>query len=510
MRRRENLAAARTGLVRQDAPSKPPDPVVVNPAVRSTVEREIKLAIDDLFRLPELPGTPLPRRVLTSTYYDTTQFDLAHAGITLRHRVERGKQAWQLKLPLMKDRQEIELVDRRPTPPSTFRDLLFLHLGRRRLMPVAILRVWRTGVRVRMDHAPVADVTLDHVAVVKHGTVLQRFRELEIEQVNGKEGTLADLERQLRRAGAGDHDGRPKLFRALSLVAPGPEPPPAPDAPVVAHVKWALARHVRWLRAHDPGTRLGREHESLHQMRVATRQLRAVLRAARPLLVAEWADSLRDELRWLGHLLGPARDLDVQLAYFREESAALDARDRGPLTPFIAHLEAKRNHVQEVLLNELKSERYLDLIRRLQQAAHDPTIVESTMTLRDLATQEFAKLRTAIRQAGHAPNNAKIHATRINTKRARYAAELAEPTVGKAATRFINRARVVQDVLGLHQDAIQAEAHIRAFLKRSTSARAAFVAGRMVERQRQRRERAKSKMQRLLRGLVKRGEKAWG
>jgi len=345
---------------------------------------------------------------------------------------------------------------------------------------------------------------------MKNGAVLQRFRELEIEQVNGKDGTLPDLERQLRRAGAEDHDGRPKLFRALSLPAPSPDVPPSQDAPVVDHVKWALSHHVRWLLAHDPGARLGREPESLHQMRVATRQLRAVLRAAMPLLVPEWADSLRDELRWVGQLLGPARDLDVQLAYFREESVALDARDRRPLTQFIAHLEAQRNNVQEALLNELKSERYLDLIRRLQQAALDPTAVESTVTLRDLAKQEFTKLRNAIRQAGHAPNNAKIHETRIKTKRARYAAELAEPTVGKPATRFINKARVVQDVLGLHQDAIQAEAHVRTFLKQSTSARAAFVAGRMVERQRQRREKARKKMPRLLRGLLKRGEKAWG
>ena len=54
MQRREILAAARTGLVRQEAPSKPPHPVTVNPSVKSTVEREIKLAVDDHFRLPEL------------------------------------------------------------------------------------------------------------------------------------------------------------------------------------------------------------------------------------------------------------------------------------------------------------------------------------------------------------------------------------------------------------------------------------------------------------------------
>ena len=73
-----------------------------------------------------------------------------------------------------------------------------------------------------------------------------------------------------------------------------------------------------------------------------------------------------------------------------------------------------------------------------------------------------------------------------------------------------NAARVVQDVLGIHQDAIQAEAYVRTFLKQSTSTRAAFVAGRMVERQRQRREKARQQMRRLLRALLKRGEKAWG
>jgi CHAD domain-containing protein len=489
--------------------SKSPDPVASTPAIRSTVEREIKLSVDGHFRLPPLPGTLLPRRLLTSTYYDTAQYDLVHAGITLRHRIERGKQAWQLKLPHKKDRLEIELVDRQSTPPGTFRDLLCLHLERRPLEPVATLRVWRAGVRVRMDKAPVADVTLDQISVMKNGAVIQRFRELEIEQVNGKDNALPDLERQLRQAGAEDHDGRPKLIRALSLVIPGAEPPPALDAAVVDRVKWALARHVRWLLAHDPGARLGKEPESLHQMRVATRQLRAILRAARPLLIPEWTDPLRDELRWLGRLLGPTRDLDVQLAYFRKESAALDARDRRPLTQFISHLEARRSNGQKILLNELNSARYFDLIKRLKEAAHDPIAVETTITLFGIAKSAFKKLGKAIQNQGSASNKT-IHQIRIKTKRTRYAAELAEPEGGKPATRFINKARVVQDVLGMHQDAVQAEAHIRAFLKQSTSARAAFVAGRMVERQRRRREKAKKKMPRILRSLVKRGEKAWG
>lgn len=479
-------------------------------AVSSKIEREIKLSIDSGFRLPTLPGIPLPRRLLTSTYYDTSGYDLARAGITLRHRIERGKQAWQLKLPLIKDRQEIEIVDRQQNPPAILQDLLFLHIEQQQLVPVATLRVWRTGVRVRSNRTPVADITLDHVSVLRDGAVVQRFRELEIEQVNGKNSTLSDLEQQLRRAGATDHDGRPKLFRALNLPAPDREPPPAPDAPVAEHVKWALARHVRWLLAHDPGARFGREPESLHQMRVATRQLRAVLRAARPLLAPDWADSLQNELRWLGQLLGHARDLDVQLAYFCEESAAMDARDRRPLAQFIAHLETERNHAHGILLNELKSARYLNLIRRLQQTAQDLVVIEATIALNDLAKSSFKKLRKSILRLAAAPSDVALHKIRIKTKRARYAAELAETTVGKAATRFIKRACALQDILGMHQDAIQAEAHVRAFLKQSTNVRAAFVAGRMVERQRERRKEARKNMRNIWNRLLKRGEKAWG
>ena len=478
--------------------------------VSSKIEREIKLSITPGFRWPPLPGIALPRRFVTSTYYDTSGYDLARAGITLRYRTERGKQAWQLKLPLIKDRQEIEIVDRQQNPPAILQDLLFLHIEQQKLVPVATLRVWRTGVRVRTNQTPVADVTLDHVSVLKDGTVVERFRELEIEQVNGTDSTLSDLEQQLRRAGAADHDGRPKLFRALNLPAPDREPPPAPDAPVAEHVKWALARHVRWLIAHDPGARFAGEPESLHQMRVATRQLRAVLRAARPLLVPDWADSLQNELRWLGQLLGHARDLDVQLGYFREESAAMDARDRRPLAQFIAHLETERNHAHGILLNELKSARYLNLIRRLQQTAKDLVVIEATIALNDLAKSSFKKLRKSILRLAASPTDATLHKIRIKTKRARYAAELAETTVGKAATRFIKRACALQDILGMHQDAILAEAHVRAFLKQSTNVRAAFVAGRMVERQRARRKEARKNLRTIWKRLLKRGEKAWG
>ncbi|HKU52006.1 MAG TPA: hypothetical protein VJQ25_06035, partial [Nitrospira sp.] len=59
--------------------------------ISSQPERELKLAVAPDFHLPRLPGTPLPRRLLISTYYDTAAYDLAHAKMTLRYRIERGK-----------------------------------------------------------------------------------------------------------------------------------------------------------------------------------------------------------------------------------------------------------------------------------------------------------------------------------------------------------------------------------------------------------------------------------
>ena len=477
--------------------------------ITATPERELKLTVAPDFRLPRLPGVSVPRKLVISTYYDTEAYDLAHARITLRHRTERGKRAWQLKIPLGDDRQEVEVAGTQADPPDALYRLLMLHLDHRKLVPVVTLRVWRTGVLVRDRHQPLAEVVLDNVTVVKDGCAIQRFRELEIEQRQGDEASLRALEQQIREAGASDHDGRPKLFRALSLPAPTPTSQPEPNAPMVDHLKWALAQHVGWLLAHDPGTRLGTEPESLHQLRVATRRLRAVLRTARPILLPTWVTTLEQELTWLSELLGPARDLDVQVAHFTEESAAFDARDRKLLAPFISHLRTQREAVQQVVVSELTSARYVELIRRLQQAAQDPAVVESPLTVRDLARREFKKLRKAIRRLVPSPSDTALHKIRIKTKRARYAADLARSSVGKPAGRFIKSARAVQDLLGLHQDAIQAELHVRQFLKYSTSVRAGFLAGRMVERQRQRRRNVRTGMKPLFKTLLKRGKKAW-
>ncbi|HXH85908.1 MAG TPA: CYTH domain-containing protein, partial [Nitrospira sp.] len=175
----------------------------------STVERETKLLVDDSFRLPRLRGRALPRRVFTSTYYDTPDHCLARAHVTLRYRLEGRLGAWQLKLPLNGSRREIEVRGEAGQVPDVFTKALVVLLEGKSMVRIATLRTWRTGVRVPLGGRADADVVLDSVSVMGGGRVIQQFSELEIEWLHGEQPEREFLTELLKTAGAKPHDGRP-------------------------------------------------------------------------------------------------------------------------------------------------------------------------------------------------------------------------------------------------------------------------------------------------------------
>ena len=122
--------------------------------------------------------------------------------------------------------------------------------------------------------------------------------------------------------------------------------------------------------ANDPGVRLGKDIEALHQLRVATRRSRALLRAARGLVAAEWAEPLRRELAWLGGLLGPVRDADVLLEHLDAEAGALEGDDARAFRRLRARLAAERNDGRAALLEAMGSARYFELLDRLEGVRH--------------------------------------------------------------------------------------------------------------------------------------------
>jgi CHAD domain-containing protein len=473
-------------------------------AAKETLERELKLAAPDGFELPDLGGEPLEPRTFTSTYYDTSDHRLARAGITLRRRVEHGKGLWQLKLPEGTARRELEQPGGPAGPPQELARLLVALTHARELSPIAKLRTRRAGFRVADDGNGKADVVLDSVAVMDARRVVGRFTELEVELVEGDEQALEAISRALRKAGAGKGERRPKVFRVLGL-SDDDSAVPADDSAALGVM---LVRQHEQIQANDPGVRLGDDPESVHRMRVATRRLRAALRAAAPLLEREWSERLRGELGWLTDVLGLVRDLDVLEMYLRTEIGRLDPTDEAAAGELVERVAGEREAARATMLGELSSERYFDLLGLLDNASATPPVLSSGRSLEVIAGREFAKLRKTIRRAGPTPSDEELHRVRIRGKRARYAAELAEPLAGKRARQFVQEAKRFQDVIGEHQDAVVAEERIRALAGRR-KAGLAFAAGRLVERQGTRRAEARAALPAAWARLEKRGRQAW-
>jgi CHAD domain-containing protein len=453
--------------------------------VKAARERELKLDVDPGFALPDLGGKPLAPRAFTSTYFDTSGRRLLGAGITLRRRVEDRIGLWQLKLPSDDGRFELEERGGPAKPPESFLRLLpALLRGGAALEPVAKLRTRRAGVSVgtRPDRV---EVVVDTVAVLDGGRIASSFAEAEAEVVAGDGAELGAIGKALKKAGARPAAAESKLARILG----GEEESPASGDGPLDGLRSLLVEQYRAMVANDPGVRLGQDPEALHDLRVATRRARSLLRAARGLVAPEWAEPLRDELGWLGGLLGPVRDLDVLLEHLDSEATTLEGEDARAFRRLRAGLAAERREAREHLLEGLNSERYLQLLDRVEGAADAPA-GESTTPLSEIAGQAFAKVEKAVKKLPARPTDEELHKVRIKTKRARYAAELAAPELGKKGAKLVDRAKTVQDVIGDHQDACVAEDRLRALAMRG-GGKTGLAAGRLIERQRTRKRDAR-------------------
>jgi CHAD domain-containing protein len=441
----------------------------------------VRLAAGDGFELPDLGGEAAEPRVFRTVYYDTADLRLARAGVSLRRRTEHGKQLWQLRLAGA-SRARLEAPGGPAAPPAKLARLLSALTRGGPLEQVAVLRTRRE--LVRMDGGSDADVAFDSVAVMEGRRVTRTFEDVEIRA--GRTRDLRRLERKLRAAGARDEEPRTKLARAVELD----------DGEIAAptRVQAMMRAQLEQILEHDPGARLGDDPEDVHQLRVATRRLRAVLRAARPVIAGAWGEELREELRWLGGALGPVRDLDVLIDELAADASSLEEGDHQALAPVFAALAEERDAARRALLEALESERYVSLLERIEETAAAPGLVAETTALRDLWRAELRRLRKRMRRLPDEPADKELHAARIAVKRARYAAELAEPELGATGRRFVARAKALQDVLGEHQDAVVAEERVRALAD-------SLAAGRLVERQRARRRQARERFPKAWRKL---------
>jgi CHAD domain-containing protein len=405
-------------------------------------------------------------RVFRSTYHDTEDRRLGRSGLSLRRRLENGASTWEVELPEAPGEVALAAPGGPVKPPQLIADLLQVLLSERTLIEVLTVRTRRS------------DELVDQITVLEDGAVVGEF---------------------VRDGRNGDP--------VLDLLEAPPRTSPGKTASPRERIQARLEEQYEEMLARDPGTRLGREPEAVHKFRVAVRRMRALLRSTSGMVDRLWADQLRAELDWLGRSLGSVRDLDVLLFTLRADAEALDADDRAAVRRLLTQLSAEHETARRELEQALTSGRYLTLLARLEEAAQEPRWAGTEQPVEELAAKEFQRLETAVRALGKHPSDERLHKTRIRAKRARYAAELAEPAVGKPARRLIRRAQEFQDVTGAHQDAVVAEQKLRELVESEPSI--AFVAGRLVERQRERRRDARRKIAPAWKRLERAGRKAW-
>jgi CHAD domain-containing protein len=271
------------------------------------------------------------------------------------------------------------------------------------------------------------------------------------------------------------------------------EDPPAPSP--FEGLRSRLRHQLAEIERHDPGTRLGRDPESLHDMRVGVRRLRALLRAGGDLVAGDTVE-LEERLKELGRILGEVRDLDVLLERLDTEAAELGGHDARRGESLLAVLRTERSGSRSRLLAALRSDEYLALLDDTARTIDELEPSGSVVTLDELTHQAATKLRKAVRKLPEEPANEDLHAVRKKGKRARYAAELA------GQKKLVKRAKKLQDVLGEHQDAVVAAKRLRE-LAVEAAPEQALVAGRLVEREEERRLEARAAWPKAWRKLRK-------
>jgi CHAD domain-containing protein len=444
-------------------------------------ESERKYDVGEAVEVPDLTGvagivaTQDPVELeLDATYFDTPDLRLAGAGVTLRRRTGGSDEGWHLKVPRPdgdRDETRSPLGRARVTAPSALVSRVRVHVRDEKLKPVARLSTRRVVRRlIGEDGSTLAELCDDHVSAQQLGEEPDKttWREWEVELVEGDADLLDAVEKSLHAAGAQNAQGPSKLARALGgrvrKDVPGnPEDlsrsSPAKDV-VLAH----LREQVGQLKSWDPLVRSD-EYDSVHKMRVAARRLRSALATYRPLLNRDVTEPIRDELKWLGQVLGDARDAEVMHERLRkviaEEPPELVL---GPVARRIdAELEGRYREAHDRALTELDERRYFRLLDSLDALLTGPPWAEDAAepagdVLPRRVSRAWKRVRRYARLADAATTPEQrvelLHEVRKAAKRARYAGESVEVVFGSDAKDFAAAFENLQEILGEHQDSV--------------------------------------------------------
>jgi CHAD domain-containing protein len=237
-----------------------------------------------------------------------------------------------------------------------------------------------------------------------------------------------------------------------------------------------LGFHFAKMLQHEPGTRLGEDIEELHDMRVATRRMRAAFRVFGPGFSKKAIKPLLAGLKETGRALGPVRDLDVFMEKLQRYQQSLPESDRAGLQSLLDMWRSKQEPARKKMLVYLDSKKYLKFKRTFLEfvetkglgAKPIPTKIPPVpYQLRHIAPSLIYAAYEEVRAYESVLDNAPIetlHQLRLSFKKFRYTLEYLQEILGDERKKIIKEVKGMQDHLGDMNDADVASVILRDFL----------------------------------------------
>ncbi|RMI35362.1 CHAD domain-containing protein [Nocardia stercoris] len=244
-----------------------------------------------------------------------------------------------------------------------------------------------------------------------------------------------------------------------SRGAPATDRPPA-EIPASAAVAAALCDQAEVILTTMPGVADGTDTEALHDLRVAVRRARALLKLAGDVLPEPLVLPAAAELRRLGAATTPVRDLDVLLVRLGELAPRLRAATPADLTEFTTHVRRQRNSAHRAMMRELRGNHFTEFVEswrtELAAVAAGDRAGTSDITLKTLADTRIPRIGKKVRRRARAITGSaadtEIHRLRKRGKELRYLLEFCAPVT--RPRKALRELRKLQNVLGDYQDAV--------------------------------------------------------
>ncbi|WP_194270638.1 CYTH and CHAD domain-containing protein [Glaciimonas soli] len=369
-----------------------------------------------------------------------------------------------------------------------------------KLIPIFTTTFRRTTWQLQSAHGDEVELALDQ-GDVQHGATRIPISEVELELKSGNPDALFDLALQLQYAVPLRISDISKAERGYALYAP--QPPAVVKASCFAlstkltveqgfHI--IVGNCLAQVQGNEAGVVQGHDPESVHQMRIGLRRLRAALTLFAQ--VTPCPAALRTELKWLAAELGAARDWEVfvgsTLAVVVNACADKSALHQLQQAALVMALNNRKKAAAAV-----SSARYARLLLSLgswlqksdwRAELAQPERERLEMPLAKFATQTLKLCHGKLEKRGkHLKEGAPSarHRVRIAAKNVRYATEFFQSLYPARQVRpFVHALTGLQDALGWLNDATVAEGLLRRLAHNhpALTHSAGFVAGYLVAR----------------------------